>query len=51
MDNYIFNRVLGLKFLYDNFPYYFNKNRLIYKIKTHTKEGCTVVKWGGMKSR
>ena len=28
MDNYIFNRVLGLKFLYDNFPYYFNKNRL-----------------------
>ena len=28
MDDYIFNRVLGLKFLYDNFPYYFNKNRL-----------------------
>lgn len=24
----IFNRVQGLKFLYDNFPYYFNKNRI-----------------------
>ncbi len=23
-----FNRVLGLKFLYENFPYYFNKNRI-----------------------
>ncbi len=27
-DRYIFNRVLGLKFLYDNFPYYFNKDRI-----------------------
>ncbi len=27
-DKYVFNRVLGLKFLNDNFPYYFNKNRI-----------------------
>lgn len=26
--NFIFNRVLGLKFLYENFNYYFNKNRI-----------------------
>lgn len=28
MSEYIFNRVLGLKFLHDNFPYFFNKDRI-----------------------
>ncbi len=27
-NHLIFNRVLGLKFLYDNFPYYFKKDRI-----------------------